>query len=516
MLKVKSGQEIVQGLRALDDKLKKLKLSSVEIDKNGGGITYNFICDKAVEDELKYKILQTIEKDTSPYFSKVSVNVRKIVSDCEIINDEILGFLRKNFPSLSIFLKDTDVSSTAADEEKNLIKYTVRLTADGIDYAVKNALFQKISDYLSTKFCSEFVGGYVEKDAEESVNLLSDTVFESEIEKAQRRTITVENVSVIDDGFLSNVAVYIEDVTEGGITVCGKITRLTEKTTGKGKPYFIIGLDDGTGKITGVYFSKKSTLDKIRALKEGDAIIAGGNMGTYKERDSFTIDRINRCSLPLNFVKEEKYKKHAPAEYKLVRPTPATVIKVESVFDVEKPLPEIVVNTDFVVFDLETTGLELASNGITEIGAVKIHGGKITEQFTTLVNPDYPITPKNTELTGITPEMVKDSPKISAVIPDFMKFINGAVLVAHNAEFDMRFIKRFAGAEDYEVKNRCLDTMEISREVLPSLKNNKLDTLAEYFGIVFNHHRALDDARTTAEIFLELMRLKEEMGKKAF
>ena len=104
--------------------------------------------------------------------------------------------------------------------------------------------------------------------------------------------------------------------------------------------------------------------------------------------------------------------------------------------------------------------------------------------------------------------MVKDAPKISAVIPDFMKFIDGAVLVAQNAEFDMKFVKRFAGAEDYEVKNKVLDTMELARDQLKQLRRHDLHTLAEHFGIVFHHHRALSDAYAPAEIFIELMKMK--------
>ena len=161
-----------------------------------------------------------------------------------------------------------------------------------------------------------------------------------------------------------------------------------------------------------------------------------------------------------------------------------------------------------MVFDIETTGLDVMNNGITEIGAVKIINGKITEQFTTLVKPDYRISEENTAITGITEEMVKDAPKISAVIPDFMKFIEDAVLVAHNSDFDMKFIKKYAGAEDYEVKNKVLDSLELSRSNLPQLRKHDLHTVADYFGIVFHHHRAMSDAYATAEAFIELMKIK--------
>ena len=106
--------------------------------------------------------------------------------------------------------------------------------------------------------------------------------------------------------------------------------------------------------------------------------------------------------------------------------------------------------------------------------------------------------------------MVKDSPKFPQVIPDFMKFIEGATLVAQNSDFDMKFIKRFASSEDYEIKNQVVDTLALARKYLPQLKKHNLATLAEYFGIVFHHHRALSDSYATAEIFIELLKIKEK------
>ena len=163
-----------------------------------------------------------------------------------------------------------------------------------------------------------------------------------------------------------------------------------------------------------------------------------------------------------------------------------------------------------MVFDVETTGTDVMNQGITEIGAVKIVNGKIVEQFASLIKPDYPISAEITALTGIDENLVKDSPKISAVMPDFIKFIEGATLVAHNAEFDVKFLKRFATAEDYVVTNPIIDTLEMARKYLPQLKKHKLNVVADYFGIIFHHHRALSDAYATAEVLIELMKIKHK------
>ena len=183
-------------------------------------------------------------------------------------------------------------------------------------------------------------------------------------------------------------------------------------------------------------------------------------------------------------------------------------MKVSTVFDVAAPLPKELTDKTYVVFDLETTGLDVLNNGITEIGAVKISGGKISEQFTTLICPEYPITAEISAITGITPDMVKDAPKIEEVLPDFLKFTEYTTIVAHNAPFDTGFIRKYVNLTGYEFKCPVMDTVELSRKYLPELRRNDLKTVADHFNIVFRHHRALSDAYATAEAFIELMKIK--------
>ncbi len=508
MFTVKNHAEFIADIRSIDDKLKNIKINSIEIEREKSKIRYNFICDVAVDEELQKRILKETEKITHPAFTQVEISVKKIVSNDELINTEIYRYLSEKYPSVSIFLKPTDIICSVVG---NVVKYVLRLTKDGAEYVTKNGALTRLNEHLSKCFCSEFAGGTEIKEAEESISLLSDEVYESELQKIEHRTIKVKDVIVIDDFNMGDIALYIEDAISGDVTVCGTITEITERETKNGKPFLIIHLDDTTGKTSGVYFSKKNTYHKIKELVVGDAIIARGNIGEYNGRRSFTFDKINRCTFPTDFVKKDKYKKTAPKEYKNIFPAPATVVKVKTVFDAEDILPKELTEKEYVVFDLETTGLDVMSNGITEVGAVKIKNGKITEQFTTLVKPDYRISEENEKITGISEEMVKDAPKISSVIPDFMKFIEGSILVAQNAEFDLKFIKRFAGAEDYEVKNQVLDTMILARENLPQLRRHDLATIAEHFGIIFHHHRALDDAYCTAEAFIELMKIKNKV-----
>ena len=161
----------------------------------------------------------------------------------------------------------------------------------------------------------------------------------------------------------------------------------------------------------------------------------------------------------------------------------------------------------FVVFDIETTGLSKETESITEIGAVKVVDGKIIDRFSTFVNPERPIPTEITKLTGITNEMVADAPVITEILPKFLEFCQDAVLVAHNANFDTGFIRLNAERKcGIEVKNTVLDTLELSRALLPELKKHKLDIVCEQLGVSLEgHHRAVNDAEATAEVFLKFI-----------
>ena len=183
---------------------------------------------------------------------------------------------------------------------------------------------------------------------------------------------------------------------------------------------------------------------------------------------------------------------------------------VQNVFDTKTLL-----ETDFVVFDLETTGAKAPPCRVIEIGAFRVKDGKIVEQFHSLVNPTMPIPAFIAALTGISDDMVKSAPVFSDVAEGFLKFIGSSVLVAHNAGFDMHFLNHEISLiyGEYRVVNPCLCTVQLSRKLLPQIENHKLKTLAEHYSVaLINHHRAGDDAKATAEIFINLLEMLSSTG----
>lgn len=166
-----------------------------------------------------------------------------------------------------------------------------------------------------------------------------------------------------------------------------------------------------------------------------------------------------------------------------------------------------------VVFDIETTGFGPVNDRIIEIGAVKVVEGKITDRYSTFINPDIPIPYEIEKLTGINDQMVLDYPKIDAILPEFLNFCQGCILVAHNASFDVGFVYKKAEQLSLEADFTVIDTVALARILLPDLNKFKLNVVAKALGVSLeNHHRAVEDAGATAEIFVKFVEMLKQKG----
>lgn len=172
---------------------------------------------------------------------------------------------------------------------------------------------------------------------------------------------------------------------------------------------------------------------------------------------------------------------------------------------------------DYVAFDLETTGLDADNDSIIEIGALKVIDGKVCERFIEFVKPQNPISPKITEITGITNEMVANARPTEHIIRDFISFCEGYVLVGHNIMFDYKFTKQHASRFGYSFEKQGLDTLQIARKALPQLESKSLGALCEYYHITNQAaHRAYHDALATAKIYHMLAHDFETKDAKLF
>ncbi|MEB3101124.1 PolC-type DNA polymerase III [Ferviditalea candida] len=180
----------------------------------------------------------------------------------------------------------------------------------------------------------------------------------------------------------------------------------------------------------------------------------------------------------------------------------------DSIPIVMNPEDRMLADAEYVVFDVETTGLSVLNSRLIEIAGVKMKEDKVIDRFASFVNPHQSIPYNITQLTNITDDMVKDAPEVETVIPQFIDFIGNAVLVAHNARFDMGFLQ--AACKNLglpEILNPVLDTLELARFLYPSLKNHRLNTLADKLKVSLeNHHRAIDDAEALGHILFHLIK----------
>ncbi len=342
------------------------------------------------------------------------------------------------------------------------------------------------------------------------------------------------------------------------VVIAGKIFGCDKKQTKNGKYLYMFNITDDTDSISCKVFSKEDNV----VLKDGNHIIVFGNIsndtyaqeltclvnaimtGKEKYREDTSVEKrvelhahtsmtsmegIVNVKHLIQTAKRFGHKAIAVTDDAVVQAFPdamdaagKTGIKVlygvegHMVDDMSEVLKEHNnkdLNQTFVVFDIETTGFSSINDAIIEIGAVKVQNREIVARFSELVNPKRSIPYNITELTGISDTMVYDKESIEEILPRFMEFSRDCVFVAHNSDFDTSFIKENCKRLSLPYDNIAVDTVELSRALLTDLKRHKLDVVAKRLGISLeNHHRAVDDAEATAQIFLKFLEMLEERG----
>lgn len=158
-------------------------------------------------------------------------------------------------------------------------------------------------------------------------------------------------------------------------------------------------------------------------------------------------------------------------------------------------------SSPMVIFDFETTGLDTLKDRIIEIGGLLVEDGVVKDEFSTLINPGIPLPEISQKITGLTDEILADQPRIEEKLPEFLEFISGAILVAHNAEFDMGFLRNTCHKLGYQIHWPCFCTLKMARHLLPDLESKNLDTLAAHYGLTFeSRHRSIGDCKVTSSV----------------
>lgn len=498
---------ITDEIKKLDEKFDNIRLEEAVYSRRDNALKVSFLLsrhfnendEKAVEDKIKELVP----------FAKVKAELKKAVCDPELVQKRIAAYVFSNCAPVKERVKPENFVV-----KTELGKATVNICAEEevCSYFKAGSFITELSEYLKGYFCEDFSFEFspCENKESESDIFAEEKVDYARIEQIPLRYFTVEAVTRLFDNNSNDRVMYIADACDktGELTIAGKVVGRREMVTKAGKPFFLLDLNDGTGRMTGSLFTNsKDTLRKMEKVQEGSEVIVLGH-GEINDKGyhRFNIKSINFCCLPQNFVYEERASRRPPETYETVSPSPMEEIRQTNMFSNDS-VPECFKGTSFVVVDLETTGTTPSTDAITEIGAVKMVDGKVTEKFSTMINPERRIPEDVVALTGITDDMVKDAPVFAKVAGDLYKFCFGSVIIAHNLSFDYTFIKNFSKPCSYAYNNHGIDTLAFARRLFPEMSNHKLNTVCEKFGIEFLHHRAYSDAFATAQMFIEMVRI---------
>lgn len=516
-------QQYLQEIRKLDG-LKNAILCQITLSKREKSAEFFLVTDKAYTEKEEKEAL-AISQNYLPSGISAKLKITKRVPDKEVLKQKIHGFIRQRFPAAGAFLEEEDIHVDMLTSGAN---FAVCVASGEQSLFSSGKILDETSAYLQSGYCGTFYGTVkiVEKKRDEEI---LDELPETEEEQVlEIRHFPITEFAKIDGADeVPKYAVYTADsyMKEGVFAVCGQITYIEEREytrhndkTGEDiqKSRFSLTVSDGSGYLRTTYFPKKATIDKVRDLKVGDTIVIIGENEEYNGSRSFKANKINHGAPPAGFEPRARKSKPVPKFYHTVYPEPYIDYTQAGFFDsLDKP-DDLKKNT-FVVFDLETTGLNNnpamgKMDKIIELGAVKIQDGEIKEKFSTFVACEDRLSGEIISLTGITDEMLVGAPTIDKVIADFFKFTDGAYLVGHNINFDYRFVRFYGEQNGYNFDQKQFDTLTLAQELLRGLiPNYKLNSIADYYGFTFNHHRAFDDACVTAKVFIEFMKKRGKL-----
>lgn len=505
----------MENIDILDKLYSGLKFKDAVYSERTNICTLNFLYNPEIfkiTDEVNINIYNKVKELIGDYV-KYEINFIKCPLDKSAIANHTYLTIMNSFPAISRNFNFDDVS-VEIDNVK--VKVTLKLSPTNYDYATGLNRESMVAEKLKESFLADFEVEFKKKEEIETTGsaIENNIEFLESVKTAEEKVVyelsDITNIIGKNDYSLALDYTKIKSPVEN-VIICGEITNVqkrtyTKKLNQKGESkevervFYSFSIKNENRFMYCSIFPKQSDENKCELLEVGMKICTFGSFRSFNGKLNFTSQTIARCEYKKEEIKSKT--KVVNEEYHVVKPEKYIHYEQSGLFDeVDKKIPGT-----YVVFDLETTGLESNKDEIIEIGACKIVDGRIDETFSTFVKPSKHIPREITEITGITDEMVSEAPAINYVLPDFYKFCYGAIMVGHNVSFDIGFIYAAGKKHAYEFDNKLMDTMEMARNKLPGLKNYKLKTIVEKLGIVLKDaHRAINDATATAKVFLKLL-----------
>ena len=524
--------------KQFNNKYNFLKPFEIEYDKTQSLCIVTFLYPYDVEDITNQQHVE-IEKYLERLFlinGGVKVKFRKSYLDEKLIVSAILEYIESDKKSIVPYLNENDIHSSYNGRTVHVV---ISLNKDVLKILDKLELEKGIKEYLNNNFIA-----YFDIDINSNDEIISSKIDFADIpaQKAKRRyKVTIDEEIIGKD--ITPVPQYIKDIKEAfkkntssdanfdSIILSGAISGLTRKTykakkgkhIGEDKPYYTFVLTDSEESIDCVMFCSISADKKIENIEDLSMVVCKGDIKKgLSDKITYYIKNMAFASPYKEEIKEDAIEDEIEYNFveKFIEPEKKKVKEEKQInlFDVgndsernDGPVTytDLINKNKIVVFDIETTGLDFEKCEITEIGAVKIEYGKVTEKFSSFVKTNEPIPLEVQNLTHITNEMIADAPNIDVVINKFYEWCKGCVLCGHNAiGFDIKFIKKAGEKVNLNFDNDIVDTMLIARQSSLKLKNYKLGTIVDALGLTLEGaHRAYNDAYATAQVLLELSKI---------
>ncbi|NLX61746.1 MAG: PolC-type DNA polymerase III [Tissierellia bacterium] len=507
-----------------------------------------------IDINMKYDIPNNIEKDLDRYWNNILQYVENIIPsskswinslECSVNKDTIILYPENKGTKYAIEVNK--LANIIKEKIKSEFNIDIQIKIDDSKIIDNGVEFMEKREDEEKKICSDILnknGNNLKKDDKNSNNLYENYIFGKKIaeEPIKIGDINSDTNSAVLVGQIFDLE--IKDIKGNRKIATFNITDLTDSITCKiflnDKQFddFALNIKEGVYiKIKGDLVYDNFLKCQVVMVKDLNICQKEERMDTSKEKrvelhlhtQMSAMDGVSNFKEIAKRAKKWGHRAIAITDHGVVQGFPEAMdiakdLGLKVIYGVEgylvndkKPIlsnyEEDKKYNKFVVFDIETTGLSPKNDMITEIGAIKIEDNKIVDEFNQLINPGRKIPDNIVKLTGITDEMVKDKPTIEEVLPKFEKFMEDAVLVAHNASFDVGFIKYKFSKLGKEIDNPVLDTLELSRALFPQLKSHKLDIIAKHLNVdLVNHHRAVDDAKATAEILLKSLDILSSRG----
>ena len=496
-----------------------LKTLDVSYNQKAMAITISFIYPQSI-----FEISQTDKQEIFDFLNhelnlhaKLYLKFKKSFLDESLVATQVLNFFRSNYASLASLVKEKDLLITTQGQ---FIDVKISVAKEYIHTFDQVKLLAGLDAYMQKHFCASFT--YHFKDGQ----LLDSAEIEEKLNQEKLNKITdiqflprykVYDIVKIVGKEINPEPEFLLNINEPktSVILAGSVSHITErqyKRMKKGqeilKTYFKFELKERTNaKISCIHFCAKSNIEKMRKLTDGSEILMLADIEKDNNFLTAKIKALALCSIPENIYPIEVKKQ--VKEFKEIKPEKIISSSQKNLFKKEAVYNDNIKNNTFVVFDVETTGLDPQTCELIEIGAVKVEEGVMTEKFQTLIKPKTAITSLITDITNITNEMVENAPPVERAIKDFYLFCKDAVLSGYNVGFDMSFITKAAEEVGLKFDNQVQDVLTLAREKVSS-KNYKLGTIVKKLDIkLVDAHRAYNDAYATAQVLLKLNERQE-------